>query len=153
MPNYVSKGGVWYPAKEKVGLTNLSGKTKEVDGKKVKHGDPYVYEGPDRAALFELYQIDQSGKTTTLGQDFKTDPEFINRVRQLGFKDVDEYLKSVGYDPEQVEVEFKKKARVVNKHELPERVKEIETLGGGKDFSGQGKDVRGGFGQPQDLPT
>jgi len=143
MPNYVSKDGVWYPAKEKVGLINTSGKEKEVDGKKVAPGEPYIYEGPDRAALFELFKA----KVETFGVDFRTDPELINRVRQLGYKSVDEYAKIMGYDKEKIEKEFKKNASVVTKHELPKKVEAVKTLGGGKDFAGQGQDKFGGFGE------
>ena len=144
-PSWISKDGVWHPAKEKVGLTNLSGKTKTIEGKKIKAGDPYVYEGPDRAALFELFKE----KTKTLGNDFKKDPDFLNRVRNLGFK-LDEYLEAVGYDADKVEKDFKSKAAEVQKHEIPEKIKSIETLGGGSDSSGGGKDKYGGFGpQPE----
>ena len=77
MPSYVSKDGVWYPAKEHVVLPHLTGTPNE------------VYDGPDRAAEFELAQtfgIDEDGKPkeTTFGMDFRTDPELINRARQLG---------------------------------------------------------------------
>lgn len=145
MPTWISKDGVWHPAKEKVGLTNLSGKTKTVDGKKVKPGEPYVYEGPDRAALFELYKE----KVDTLGTEFISDPEFINRVRQLGFT-MEEYLKFVGYDKEKVEEEFKKKAAIVNKHEIPEKIEAIQTLGGGMDTTGMNPARYGGFGEPKE---
>ena len=142
MPTFISKDGVWHPAKEKVGLVNLSGKTKTVNGIKIKPGDPYIYEGPDRASLFRLYEE----KTETLGMNFKQDPEFINRVRQLGFT-MEDYLQSVGYDEAKVEAEFKKKAAVVTKHEIGQQVKAIETLGGGVDTSGIGKNRYGGFGE------
>ena len=54
MPNYISIDGEFFPAKERVALKNLSGKEKEVDGKIIKPGEDYIYEGADRAALFEL---------------------------------------------------------------------------------------------------
>ena len=146
MPSWISKDGVWHPAKEKVGLTNLSGKTKTISGKSIKAGDLFIYEGPDRAALFELYKE----KVETLGMDFKKDIDFINRVRQLGYT-IDDYLKAVGYDAEKVEKDFKEKAQEIQKHEMPERIKSIETLGGGGDSSGAGADKYGGFGpQPKD---
>ena len=134
MPKWVSKGGTWYPQNEKVGL-------------KDKKGEPYIYEGPDRAALFVLWQ----DKVETLGQDFKFDPELLMRVKQLGFKDMNEYLVYIGYDEAKVEEIFKKNASVVNKHELPDKIKGIEALGGGVDTSGQGNDIPGGFGKPKDL--
>jgi len=147
MPRYISKDGEWHPAKEKVGLTNITKQDKEVDGKIVKPGEPYVYEGPDRAALFELYKegVDK------LGRNFKNDPDFIARVRQLGFKDVSEYLKIIGYDEAEVEKKFNEKASAVSKHELPKKVEAIKKLGGGQDTSGQGNDTYGGFGKPDDV--
>ena len=134
-PRWVSKDGVWHPAKEHVVLPHLAGTKNE------------VYDGPDRAALFELYKV----KKETLGHDFRKDADLINRVRQLGYESVDEYAKAMGYDQEKVEQEFKEKASSVTKHELPKRVEAIKTLGGGKDFAGQGEDRYGGFGKPKDV--
>ena len=37
MPTYISRDGLWEPAKEKVAI-------------KDKNGEPIVYDGPDRAA-------------------------------------------------------------------------------------------------------
>ena len=140
MPNFVSKDGVWYPANEKVGLTDHKG----TDGR--KKGDPYVYEGPDRAALFELFKAG----VETFGGDFRHDAELLNRVRSLGFDSVDQYAQAVGYDPKKAEKEFKEKASKVTKHELPKKVEAIQKLGGGTDTSGQGNIRYGGFGQPDE---
>lgn len=146
MPKFISKEGVWYPQKERVALKNLSKKIRIVDGKEVKPGEDYIYEGPDRAALFELFKL----KVDTLGQDFRKDTEFLQAVRNMGFKDTEDYLKFIGYDHERVEKEFKEKAVVVTKHELPEKVAAIETLGGGVDTAGEAKPRYGGFGdQPE----
>lgn len=131
MPNYVSKDGIWHPAKEHAVLPHLAGTSKE------------VYDGPDRAALFELFKAKQE----SFGIDFRNDVELINRVRQLGYKSVDEYAKLMGYDAKKVEEAFEKKASKVTLHELPERVAAIETMGGGKDLSGLNKDYKGGFGE------
>lgn len=147
MPKYYSKEGVWHPEKERIALKNLSGKVKIVDGKEVQPGEDYIYEGEDRAALFELFKV----KVTTFGQDFRKNPEFLQAMRNQGFQTVDEYLKFIGYDKEKVEKDFKEKASVVNKDELPKKVKMVETLGGGIDTSGEAKPKYGGFGpQPKD---
>ena len=147
MPQYISKDGVWHVAKEKVALVNHSDKAREINGKMVGAGEPFIYEGPDRASLYELFKL----KVDTLGIDFRKDPDLIGRVRQLGYKSVDAYAKDMGYDAEKVEKEFAEKASVVSMHELPAKVEEIDTLGGGRDFSGQGNDMKGGFGVPKDL--
>jgi len=146
MPRFISKEGVWYPAKERIALKNLSGKVKKVDGEEVRPGEEYIYKGPDRAALFELFKA----KVETFGQDFRKDPDFLQAVRNQNFKDVDSYLEFIGYDKEKIEKEFQEKASQVHKDELPKRVKAIETLGGGVDTTGSGKDRYGGFGpQPE----
>lgn len=142
----ISKEGVWYPAKEKVGLVNRSGKVIEVNGQQIAPEDPYIYEGPDRAFLYQLYEIDKSGKTTTMGQDFRKTPDFLEMVRKLGFASVDSYLEFVGYDKSEAEQKFNTEASEINKHELPKRVKAIKVLGGGRDYSGGGQDRYGNFG-------
>ena len=131
MPNYVSRDGVWHPAKEHVVLPHLAGTKNE------------VYDGPDRAALFALYKANKE----TFGMDFHHDAELINRVRQLGYKSVASYAKAMGYDKEKVEKDFEEKASKVVLHELPKRVKEAGMLGGGRDMSGQNKSYSGGFGE------
>lgn len=142
MPRYNSKDGVWFPAKEKVGLENNSGKEIEVNGQKVASGDPFVYEGPDRAALIELNEAGEE----TLGMNFENDPDLVDRVRQRGFKNMAEYKKTMGHDKEKIEKEFEEKSSKVAKHELPKRVKEIERIAGGR---GGGKYEKGGFGKPE----
>lgn len=134
MPNWISDRGIWHPMKEKVAL-------------KKKDGEPYIYEGPDRAALYELWR----DKVEVLGQDFKHDPDLVARIRSLGFKDIEEYLHSIGYDEEKAKKDFEARAVKINKHELPDRIQAIEQMGGGIDTSGQGNDIPGGFGKPKDL--
>ena len=58
---------LWHPAKEHVVLPHLAGTKNE------------VYDGPDRAALLELFKQ----KVETLGQDFRTNPEFLQAIRIL----------------------------------------------------------------------
>jgi hypothetical protein len=143
MPTYVSNRGVWHPAKEKVGLVNKSDKPIEYNGKTIQPGEPFVYEGPDREAIKELHLAGR----TTFGQDFKTDPEFLQMVRNRGFQSVEEYLSMIGYDEEKAEKEFEERAAVVQAHEVPKRHAEIKMLGGGKDTSGNRQDLHGGFGE------
>ena len=88
MPTYVSINGVWKPGKEKVALVNRSDKAKVINGKSIQPGEPYIYEGPDRAALYELFE----SKVDTFGMDFRTDPQMIEVVRKLGLGNMKEYL-------------------------------------------------------------
>lgn len=144
MPHYISSKGLWFPAKERVALKNLSGKPKEVDGEVVQPGEEYIYKGPDRAALFDLWKEG----VDTFGQDFRKNPEFLQGIRNQGFQNVEDFLKFVGYDEKADEEKFKEKAAKITKHELPKKVKAIEVLGGGQNTAGDG-DRYGGFG---DVP-
>lgn len=171
MPTWVSDHNArWHPAKERTSLKNLSNKSIEIeqtasDGKKFKQmiepGADYIYEGPDRAAMFQWWE--ENGKPSvedmknldgnvTFGEDFRSNSEFMEQYAKFrnmfGFKDVDEYLKYLGYDKDKRQKEFERNAAVVTKHELPRRVMEVKKLGGGSDTV-EGKSIRyGGFGEP-----
>jgi len=139
MASWISVNGEWIPAKEHAVLPHLSGTDKE------------IYDGPDRAALLQLWEDDPTGKTVKMGKHFKQDPDFLAMVRGLGFLNADEYLKAVGYDAEAVAEFTKDKISEINKHELPKRVKAIKTMSGGVEH-GTGKVIReGGFGSAPDL--
>lgn len=162
MPRWISKDGKWVPAKEKVNLTNYGTPFQdEVTGETVNTGDPYIYNGPDRAALFHLWKESGSPKDITeetakqlvdhVGIDFQYDADLLNRVRQLGFKSISEYKKFAGYDPTKSDKDFTEKASQINRHELPKKVAALKVLAGGKDTSGQGADKYGGFESPKDA--
>lgn len=171
MPTWVSDGNAkWHPAKETAGLINISDKAIEVeqtssDGKKfkvtVQPGSPYVYEGPDRAAMYQWWE--ENGKLSaaemkkldgnvTFGEDFRSNTEFMEQYAKFrnmfGFKDVEEYLKYLGYDSAKKQKEFEEKASVVAKHDLPKRMAEVKKLGGGQDYATGKLNVYGGFGDP-----
>ena len=163
--------GLWHPAKERVGLKNLSGKPIQIeqtsdDGKKFKmtipNGGDYVYEGPDRAAMYQWWE--ENGKPTyeqimampqgtiTMGSDFRQNDEFLKQFRLAreahGYQSVKEYLKDIGFDEVKAHENFLKKASVVQLHELAERVPEIKKVGGGDDRANPSKNVRlGGWGE------
>lgn len=136
MPQWVSNGGQWSPAKEYA-----------VNPKAPKGQE--IYEGPDRAAMEEL----AANNVTHLGKNFKTDPEFIIRVRQLGFNSVDEYLKVIGYDEAKAKALYEQQLAVVNSHKDPEKKQPVNEVGGGIDTTPGGKQTRkGGFDWPSDVP-
>ena len=148
MPTFGSNGGKWFPAKEKVGLINHSKKTIMVDGKQVGPGEPFIYEGPDRAALYYLWE--ESGKPTdpkkamtSLGTYFKDDPEYIGLIRQKYNMTVEDYLKMINFDEENAKKEFDENFVKVTSHQVVARGKEIETQGGGVEF-GTGKVIATG---------
>ena len=142
-PRYVSKGGVCHPAKEKIALVNESDKEIEVNGVKVPPGDPFIYEGPDRAALIELAKMGQE----TMGEDFEHSQDYLKMVRELGFKSSNDYLKFIGYDKEKADKEFNDKASVVHKDDLKSKAEAVKMMGGGIDTAGNGEDLPGGFGK------
>lgn len=172
MSSWISdEKGLWHPAKERVGLKNLSGKDivieqTDMDGKKFKIKVPpmgdYTYEGPDRAAMYQWWE--ENGKPTyeqimempqgtiTMGSEFKQNDEFLKQFRLAreahGYQNMDEYLKDIGYDEKKSHEKFVKKASVVQLHSLPDRVPEIKKVGGGDDRANPGKNQRlGGWGE------
>lgn len=154
MPSYISKGGKWFPKKERTSLTNMSEETiknpstdERYKDEEIKPGEDYIYSGPDRAALFELWK----DKVEHLGEDFRKNPDFLQACRNMGYNSYKTYLKDIGFDEAKMEEEFKEKAEEVIKHELPKRVAALDTLAGGKDFSGGGQDIKGDFGNPPEL--
>lgn len=175
MSSWVSdEKGVWHPAKERVPLYNRSGKSIEIeqtasDGAKFKQkiapGASYIYEGPDRAAMFQWWE--ENGKPTaeqmkekidgnvTFGDDFRKNSEFMEQYskfkQMFGFENVDKYLEYIGYDSKKAHKRFLEKASVINMHESPNRIDELQRLGGGTDNANPGKNLRfGGFG---DMPA
>ena len=155
MPKYNSREGKWYPAKERVALKNIkdekivnpSEKGSRFEGEEVEPGADYIYEGVDRAAAFELFQQG----VETLGQDFRSSTEFLQSIRNMGFNDIDSYLKFIGYDPDKSIEQYKEKSKVVNKNLNPPKVDGKQFTGGGIDTTGSSKPRHGGFGpQPKD---
>jgi hypothetical protein len=155
-PSYVSKDGIWYPAKEHVVLPHLTGTKNE------------VYDGPDRAAENELalaYGVDADGKpnVTTFGIDFRDDPDLIERARQLGYNDkvddkgnvtmsaVEQYARKRGWTPEKSEKVFKEKAAEIVKHRDPDRKPEPLILGGGQSTAPGTESLVGGLGDQREV--
>jgi hypothetical protein len=175
MPSWISDHeGKLHPAKEIASLVNISNKPIEIeqtasDGKKYKQkimpGQPYIYEGPDRAAMYQWWE--ENGKPSaekmkelegnvTFGDDFRANPEFMEyyaKYRNMfGFKDVEEFLNYLGHDVAKAKKRFEEKAQIVAIHDLPTRSPEIKKLGGGDDRANPGKNIRyGGFGEPEEL--
>ena len=154
MANWVSLRGKWFPCKEKVALKNLSDKPFEYKGEVLQPGDPFIYQGPDREAIKQL----ALEGLENLGTDFRRDPEFLQAVRTMGFtageQGVGDYLTFIGYDEEADEKKFNETASIVSKHDLPARNREILTLGGGRDMTGnKNADVIGGFGEEKVRPA
>jgi len=150
MSNFVSLSGKWYPKKESAMMKNTFGRTIESEfvtandgGHVVKEGENFLYNGPDREAVKMLKEIGEDH----LGHDFRTEPEFLQAVRNMGFNNPEEYLKSVGYDEETDLKKQRALLSIVNAHELPKETEEIIMMAGGRDYSGNKEnDTVGGFG-------
>jgi len=140
MPSFNSREGVWLAAKERVALHNYSGKTKVINGKKVKPGEPYIYEGDDRAALLEFHKAG----VTQFGENFRTNTEFLQAIRNMGFDSVDKYLESIRYNSEEVAKRFEKESAEITQHDIAKKVEAIQTLGGKDTASGKVL-YKGGF--------
>ena len=177
MPTWISdEKGLLHPAKEQVSLINRTNKTITIeqtseDGKKfkmkVKPGAPYIYEGPDRAAMYQWWE--ENGKPTeeqikampdgsiTMGTSFHTNQEFMDyyaKYRQaFGFQNMEEFLTYLRYDPKGQKERFQKLAQEVNVHELPDRVPEIKKIGGGDDRANPGRNIRAGGWYDGDVPS
>ena len=157
MPNYVSKMGEWHAAKEKVGLTNKSDRTFEYKGQMIQPGEPFIYEGPCREAVKAIFESGQ----TTLGTNFKNDPEFLKSLQAYGYSSDEEgvkkYLKMIGFNEQEHIDNFNKQASIIKNQEMPKIHDEILVMGGGKSQTGDREaDMIGGFGdqrirKPEEL--
>jgi hypothetical protein len=90
---------------------------------------------------------------TSLGTHFRMDPELQTRARQMGFKDVEEYLKTYGWDIKKAEEAYLAAKAVVVDHKDPKRKPAAVFPSGGDDESRSGKGRKGGFDTPADVPT
>ena len=132
MPSWNSKDGVWTPAKEKVALYN-------------KEGEPFIYEGADRAATDYLQETGEE----FLGKPFYDDPEIIDRAHERR-QTVDEFCKVKLNPAAKREAAFKEAEAKVNMHHAPSR-KSAEKIinSGGRNTAGSGH-LEGGMGDGSD---
>lgn len=146
MPTFISKMGKWYPAHEKVGLTNKSDNSFEYDGKIIQPGEPFVYEGEDREAKKMLEEAGQDH----LGTDFREDSEFHDFINSKWQGDQAKYLKRIGFDEAKEVEKFNEKLPNAKSHTVPVKSQERIIVAGGKDTTGnKSNDVIGGFGDMQ----
>lgn len=142
---FVSVAGKWYPAKEWAINPNA------------KPGENPVYEGPDRGAMEYMKEnglVDEKGNILDYpGQDCFTDPDNMMKARTLGYKNAEEHVKEIyGIDRKKVEDAGKKHLEKLTLHD--QKVTpglDRSPLGGGFDATGQGRDRKGGFGEPDDV--
>ncbi len=150
MSKFVSVLGKWIPAMETANMVNTFGKTIESefiigqDGTHVvKEGEKFIYKGPNREAVKMLKEMGEEH----LGRDFREDPEFLQAVRNLGFNDKEQYLKSIGFDEEKSKKEQNDLALILDTVKNKAKTKEILEIAGGRDFTGNRENTAvGGFG-------
>ncbi len=113
MPTFVSKNGIWKPARER---------TSYID----KDGVPQIYDGPDRAA--SEFEAQEGG---TVGQDALKDPQLLQASRNAGFPTLEAYLEY--FKPSEKElknVEEAQASTIAHKITPPVEPVETGTLGG-----------------------
>jgi hypothetical protein len=126
MPSWISKRGIWTPAKEKVAVTTIN-----EDGST----NPEIYQGDDRAAK----EVLKEQNLPFLGMDATRDPDVIMRARNMNMT-VEEFLKlEEPLTAEQIKNESEKATKVVS-HQ-PEKGKPMVRPQGG------GVTIEGGFGE------
>jgi len=135
MPSWISKGGKWYPREEYA-----------VDPKKPKGQE--VYEGPDREAT----KILKESGVEHLGQDYHMNPDLIRQARELGYKDVDTYLKEMfGYEPEKAAKKAAKAQKDVVDHKPKAPKKAKRFASGGDSWANPKEGIKGDFGLPKNV--
>lgn len=160
MAQFISVRGRFYPAIEEVALTyngtveipkeRLS-KNITIAGDVLKPGGQYIYKGPDREAMYILHQ----NGVEFLGEEFEHDPEFLQKVRQMNFNSIEEYLKFIGYDKLKDIARCNEIMKDVNYNREVSRSEESYLLasGGGIDKTGKSdNDIIGGFGEARIRP-
>ena len=134
MASYVSKDGVCKPAIEKVALID-------------KNGEPYIYEGPDRAAVEYLKEVGEEH----LGMPFYENPEIIDRAHERR-QTVDEFCKTAIHTKEKREKEYNEKVKEKVLHTPPTRKPaQKQTQTGGTNTAGSGH-LEGGFSESTGSP-
>jgi len=146
MPNFKSIHGKLEPAHERVALTNKGDDVMIVDGKTINPGEPFIYDGPDRAAVEMLHEQG----VEHLGTDFRDCSEFQDFINAKYQGDVEKYFKRIGFDEEKSKAEQINRTKDVKSHADPEKKKEELFRGGGRDTTGNAdNDLVGGFGEPR----
>ena len=156
MPRFISDEGVWVVAKERVSLKNETEKVQtnpSVEGSKyygeqVQPGEDFIYEGPDRAALQMLKELDLH-EQGYMGSHFTESPELFELARTKGYDNVEDYVKKLGYKSDKAKELVAKYKTTYATHSGPAKVKGKEFMGGGKNTAGTGNDLKGDFGDPK----
>ena len=156
MPRFISDEGVWVVAKERVSLKNETGAVAvnpSVEGSKyhkeqIQPGEDFIYEGPDRAALKMLQELDLA-EQGYMGQHYSESPELFELARTKGYDNVEDYVKKLGYKTDKAKELVKKYKDTYYSHSGPAKVTGTKFKGGGTNTAGTGNDIEGDFGDPK----
>lgn len=113
-PSWISKDGVWQPAKEKA-----------YDAKKNE-----IYEGPDRAATEVLAEKE----VEFLGMEAKNDPQIMELARQRN-QTVEQYMEQNKPLPSQKKAQEEAQNEVIEHKDKPKK-RGVKPRGGGITISG-----------------
>lgn len=157
MPSFISDEGVWVPSKERISLKNETAEVainpsvegSKYHGEEVQPGDDFIYEGPDRAALKMLGELDLA-KQGYMGTHFTENPDLFDLARSKGYDNIEDYVKKLGYKSEKAKELVEKYKKTYSTHSGPAKVKGTDFVGGGKNTAGTGNDKKGGFGDPSE---
>ncbi len=133
MPSYVSKDGICKPAKEKVALYD-------------EKGEPYIYEGPDRAAT----QVLKDQGVDHLGMPFYEDNQVIQAAHDKKMT-VEQFTRQNEHTKEKREKDYKERASKLVTHRPLPRKPAKRQQGGGRNTAGTSGHVDGGFGDFNDA--
>ena len=142
MPSFVSKGGEWFPAKEKAMVDMANAKSG-----RVVDAEPYVYEGLDREAVLFiakehgiisddikkpwaeiLQEVKDRGLST--GMKVADDPQIMQLARDRGMT-LDQYLEQNKPTPKQVKDQAEAQAKpVTHSSQAPKSGVQTGTKGG-----------------------
>ena len=157
MGKWISDGGLMFPANERVGLTNNTGKTltnPSMEGsmfyeEQVADGQDYIYEGPDRDSM--KYLKDQGFlEQGYMGTHFMNSNDMFELARAKGYDNVEDYIKkTTAWDEDKSKEVIEKRKKEFFTRKAPERVKAVNLKGGGDNTAPGGSGgISGGIGDP-----
>ena len=160
MGQWISDGGIMYPANERVSLKNTSEKmiiNPSVEGSKfykeeVEPGNDYIYEGPCRDAMKHLVDQGLDPYTGFIGTHFMMSNEMYEIARAKGYDNVEDMIeKTTNYNAKDAKEKVEAYRKKFNTRKAPERVKAINPPSGGRNEAGTGGDLSGGMGEPKPI--
>lgn len=130
MPSFISKGGEWFPAKERAMVDPANSKSNPQPGV-----EAYIHEGPDREAVAWIAQEhgvkpeEVIAKNLATGMKVADDPQIMQLARDRGMT-LEAYLEANKPLPQQVKEQEVAHAKVVT-HSAPAPKASVQSTKGG----------------------